>query len=281
MAQLFKNQPSGSKHDLRRVAEETRALLPGVLALKPQAPPIGHYCPYAKMPPLDPKYNPSLVAKVRVINGDTFDIAKNHVNAHHAKPVCVLNMANQVNPGGGWLNGAMAQEEELCYRSSLSFTLKKRHYPMGNHDVLYAPTVVVFRESYDKGHRLMDLQKPEHFPIVSVISVAAIRDPELNHGAALPSYRYVADRDLMKAKMRSILRVAAFNRHRQLVLGALGCGAFGNPNNEVADCWMEVLQENEFQGWWETIIFAVLDDMAASPHSNFEVFYAKLHGLRV
>ncbi|KAI9038056.1 uncharacterized protein KD926_011294 [Aspergillus affinis] len=285
MAQAFKIQPSGSKPDLRRIAEETKALLPGVLALKPQAPPNGHYCPYAKMAPLDFKYHPNLVAKVRVINGDTFDIASalsNPVpsNTHHAKHVCVLNMANQTNPGGGWLNGAMAQEEELCYRSSLSFTLKRRHYPMGSHDVLYAPSVVVFRENYSKGHRLMNLQKPDQLPVVSVISVAAIRDPELVPGTVLSKYRYAADRDLMKAKMRSVLRVAASKRHRRLVLGALGCGVFGNPNNEVADCWMEVLQENEFQGWFEAIAFAVLDNMTG-PSSNFEVFYSKLHGLRV
>ncbi|PLB55120.1 hypothetical protein P170DRAFT_432661 [Aspergillus steynii IBT 23096] len=285
MAQAFKIQPSGSKPDLRKVAEETKALLPGVLALKPQAPPNGHYCPYAKMAPLDPKYHPNLVAKVSVINGDTFDTARSlsnpaNFNSHHAKHVCVLNMANQVSAGGGWLNGAMAQEEELCYRSSLSFTLKRRHYPMGTCDVLYSPTVVVFRDNYSKGHRLMNLQKPEQLPVVSVISVAAVRDPELNHGPVLPRYRYAADRDLMKTKMRSVLRVAAFNRHRKLVLGALGCGVFGNPNNEVADCWMEVLQENEFQGWWDTIAFAVLDNMTG-PDSNFQVFYNKLHGLRV
>lgn len=285
IAQAFKIQSSGSKHDLRKVAEETKALLPGVLALKPQAPPDGHYCSYAKMAPLDPKYNPSLVAKVSVINGDTFDIARSisharHPSARHARHVCVLNMANQTSAGGGWLNGAMAQEEELCYRSSLSFTLKRRHYPIGKHDVLYSPTVVVFRENYRKGHSLMNIQKPEQLPVVTVISVAAVQDPELTKGSARPKYRFAADRDLMKSKMRSVLRMAAFNRHRQLVLGALGCGVFGNPNNEVADCWMEVLQENEFQGWWDTIVFAVLDNMTG-PTSNFQVFYNKLHGLRV
>jgi len=67
------------------------------------------------------------------------------------------------------------------------------------------------------------------------------------------------DRTLTKNKIRLSLRIAASQGHRRLVLGALGCGAFRNPNGEVASCWKEVLRETEFRGWWETVVFAVLD----------------------
>jgi uncharacterized protein (TIGR02452 family) len=172
---------------------------------------------------------------------------------------------------------------ELCYRSSLIFTLKLRYYPLGNRDAIYSPTVIVFRENFGDGHSLMDLQRPGSLPIVSVVSMAAVRRPEVDQSTQPPSYKCVEDRDLMKDKMRVILRIAAYNKHRKLVLGALGCGAFENPKEEVARCWAEVLQEPEFQGWWERMVFAVLENTneLAKSKGNFDVFHTSLHGLRV
>lgn len=86
-------------------------------------------------------------------------------------------------------------------------------------------------------------------------------------------------RELMKGKMRLSLRMAAHRGHGLLVLGALGCGAFKNPKEEVAACWLEVLQEVEFQGgWWEEVWFAVYD---RRNEGNFEVFENVLGGVKV
>jgi uncharacterized protein (TIGR02452 family) len=64
-----------------------------------------------------------------------------------------------------------------------------------------------------------------------------------------------------------------------LVLGALGCGAFRNPPEEVAICWLEVLQEEEFGGgWWDTIWFAIYD---TRNEGNFEVFEKILGGQEI
>lgn len=83
----------------------------------------------------------------------------------------------------------------------------------------------------------------------------------------------------MVAKMRVILRSAIRNRHRNLVLGAFGCGAFANPPEEVAGMWASVLQESEFQaGWFENIVFAVLDTAGSD---NFRVFESALDGLQI
>lgn len=280
---------SSRREILRSTAEQTKELLPNILALRPQDPPIGYYCQYSRVRALNPQYNPNLSTQIEVINDDTFDTAIRLGNVigpsstSNGKNVCVLNMASEKHAGGGWLRGALAQEEELCYRSSLSFTLKRRFYPIAARDALYSPTVVVFRENFTNGHRLMDLQRPESLPSVSVISIAALRRPSVNNRLSPPRYVRVADREAMKEKMRTTLRIAAFNKHRKLVLGALGCGAFGNPKDEVATCWVEVLQEQEFRGWWENITFAVLDNTAHLPTSdgNFDTFHSKLHGMMV
>ncbi|KAI9875691.1 MAG: hypothetical protein M1830_008119 [Pleopsidium flavum] len=193
-------------------------------------------------------------------------------------------MANAYHAGGGWLKGALAQEESLCYRSSLSFTLKRRFYPLPEISGVYSPSVVVIRKALSQGHGLLDLDKPEELPIVSAVSVAAARDPQVEKDSrGRERYKRGRDREVMKEKMRVVLRVVAVNGHRRVVLGALGCGAFRNPREEVVGCWKEVLLEGEFAGgWWERIVFAVMDDGGGkSGDGNFGVFSRGLDGLVV
>lgn len=286
---------NASKLERRRrlvqTAQETKQLLPGILKTLPHAPPNGYLYKPPKPPKLNPKYCPGFPpAEIKVLDADTFDTAidlgkcERYMTVRDKRPVCVLNMASARRAGGGWLNGALAQEEALCYRSSLSFTLKLRYYPLQDDQAIYSPTVVIIRNSFQNGHTLLDLTKPEELPVVSVISMAALRVPPLDNSDPRPKYRNPQDRELMKEKMRIILRIAAFNRHRRLVLGAFGCGAFLNPREEVADCWSEVFVEAEFQGgWWESVCFAVMDDLKEGKdgNGNFGVFYRKLHGTMV
>ncbi|KAI0537052.1 hypothetical protein GGR58DRAFT_502654 [Xylaria digitata] len=149
-----------------------------------------------------------------------------------------------------------------------------------NEDTLDAAYVVLVRSSMSDGHRFLVPQMPiTQLPIVSIISVAAIRRPalrtapgtsEYNSHRLQTTFKYPADRQLTKKKMRLALRIAAHEKHELLVLGALGCGAFRNPPEEVARCWSEVLDEIEFRGgWWREIWFAVLD---TKNEGNFNTF---------
>jgi uncharacterized protein (TIGR02452 family) len=80
--------------------------------------------------------------------------------------------------------------------------------------------------------------------------------------------------------MRNVLRIAVSHGHQRLILGALGCGAFGNPAGEVAACWAEVFGEEEFAvGWFEKVVFAVLEDGRVM--GNFGVFDEVLGGLEL
>ncbi|KUM60204.1 hypothetical protein ACN42_g6914 [Penicillium freii] len=223
---------------------------------------------------------PNADTVVKVVAGDTYDYALEMQNAGSTTdhmPVCVLNFANAYTPGGGWLNGALAQEEQLCYRSTLIDTLQRRFYAMTDLECLYSPNVIVFRNSIDNNYSFMSGDKELHLnPTVSVISMAARRKPDLT--ADQSTYMDVKHRYLMIAKMQLILRTAANNNHRRLVLGALGCGAFGHPTQEVADCWHKVLMKKEFRGWFEQIHFAVRD---SPKENNFEIFKKTLDGLKI
>ncbi|EEH08066.1 conserved hypothetical protein [Histoplasma capsulatum G186AR] len=282
---------------LSSIAAETTALLPNILATAPHAPPKGYLYAPPKPPRLSPRFCPNLPpTTIRIHDADTFDTAiglaecSKYITIKDKKPVCILNMANANNAGGGWKRGALAQEEALCYRSSLSFSLKLRYYPIPEMGAIYSPTVLVIRANMDEGeHKLLDLEQPDKLPVVSVVSVAALCLPEVRTrevpGVGIRQvYKDPADREIMKEKMRVVLRTAAVNQHRRLVLGALGCGAFENPKEEVADCWGEVFQEREFSGgWWESIIFAVMDDRdeGKDGDGNFGVFYKRLDGVFV
>lgn len=189
-------------------------------------------------------------------------------------------MASNISPGGGWRKGARAQEEALCYRSSLYLSLHKRYYPWKQRQGIYTPDVVIIRSDQSSGHKLlMPEVNPEDLPVVSVLSIAALRRPPVDNitidtadGGTIQRSVFArpSDRELTKTKMRLCLRMAASRGHGLLVLGALGCGAFRNPPKEVAHCWLEVLKENEFKGgWWEEIWFAVFDRRG---EGNLEVF---------
>lgn len=263
---------------LAEVAEETSILLPGLLATRPDVSNASFLC---QKEILDPTRCPSLPpTKVRVIDADTIDAAL-VLQAGSHKPIAVLNMANAKYGGGGWKYGALAQEEALCYRTSLIKTLHRKHYPIPDDAAIYSPTVLIIRESMSQGHDLLDFRDPSKLDVISVISCAAVCQPTLQKDAqGTPAYRDQKDIKSMKEKMRVILRTAIRNKHTQVVVGAFGCGAFGNPNHVVALMWAEVLQENEFQGgYWEDLVFAVLDGKTIG--SNFQVFHSTLDGISI
>jgi uncharacterized protein (TIGR02452 family) len=274
-----------ARKPLREIAAETRSLLPGLLATRPDVPDKGYLYKDGDAPYLDKQYCPNLPrTKVRVINSDTIDAAlalipsSAAINNNKRHP-CILNMANASSAGGGWEHGALAQEEALCYRTSLSKTLKKHYYPLPDRGGIYSPFLLVIREEIKSGHHLLDFTSPALLPVISAVSVAAVCMPQTTKDATgVQKYVLAQDRRLMEEKMRVILRMAAKNGHRQIVLGAFGCGAFANPRQEVAKMWADVLRESEFGGgWWSDVVFAVLDD----GRGNLRTFENGLDGIVV
>lgn len=274
---------------LRKVAKETLEKMPDILrGTTMRGSPFSFLVTKELAPPLQrsKSHYPDLKeTQVKVVNSDTLDAALALHYAHDIfesndlQEILVLNFANATKPGGGWENGAMAQEEAICYRSTLAATLKKKFYPMADDACIYSPGVVIFREDFERGHSFMWTEKPELLPIVAVISMAATEKPGVDKSVQPFRYKQSSQRTLMEDKMRMILRVAGDTFHRRLVLGAIGCGVFLHPVQEVADCWKRVLQEEEFKGWFEMVLFAVLD--TSDNTETFRIFKNTLHGLEM
>jgi uncharacterized protein (TIGR02452 family) len=196
------------------------------------------------------------------------------------KPVAVLNLASERSAGGGWYKGALAQEEALCYRSSLYLSLHKSYYPIPSLSAIYSPSVLIIRDAMARGHALLASTKAADLPVTSVISVAALRHPELTDDQK--QFKNAGARAETKRKIRLTLLIAAMNGHTKLVLGALGCGVFGNPPKEVAECFLEVFMEFP-GGWWEEVVFAIMDNVRGDQGGkngvgNYGEFYRVLDG---
>ena len=181
---------------------------------------------------------------------------------HQAKGynVVSLNFASATSPGGGFLNGARAQEEYLCRSSALYVTLKDSpmyayHRAKGNclysDAMIYSPDVPVFRGD---DHELLPSPYPASFITSAAPLATHVNLHELKH---LPKIIY--DRAL------KVLAVAQAHGHGSLILGAWGCGAFGNNGNLVADLFHKALTQ-DFAGAFEEVTFAIVD---TSPEGRF------------
>ena len=81
----------------------------------------------------------------------------------------------------------------------------------------------------------------------------------------------------MKEKMRTVLRIAAKWKHRDLCLGAFGAGpGFRNPVHQLASMWRDLLfKEPEFQGIFTNVVFAIEKTSGASgplEPTDYEIF---------
>ena len=205
----------------------------------------------------------------------------------------LLNMASLYHPGGGVLQGSGAQEEDLCRRSTLAISLyqfslpggrygdladmvgvKRRaeRYPMDNtYGGIYSPDITFFRGTRDEGYVLLD----EPFK-AAVISVASLNyNPKHGHNQLDDGNIPEADKPILKEKIRTILRIGALKGHDSLVLGALGCGAFCTPPAQMARLFHQVLDEQEFQGCFKEIVFAIIDSPSSNNFKPFQKEFQK------
>lgn len=174
------------------------------------------------------------------------------------EPVC-LNFASAKNPGGGFLSGARAQEESLARSSGLYASLSSQQ-EMYEHNrrlktslysdyMIYSPRVPVFR--YETGELR---EMPYHVSFISApaVNASAIRKNEPENTPKIHTY--------MAQRLMRILWVARKMGHKTVVLGAWGCGVFGNDPEEVAGIYRKMLAPGGLsRGWFAHIVYAVHD----------------------
>ena len=235
--------------------------------------------------------SPLLHTEVQVLNMDCI-LATRQLVEQGMNPA-LLNMASLYHPGGGVLTGSSAQEEDLCRRSNLAISLyqfslpggrfgdladmvrvKRRteRYPMDNIcGGIYSPDITFFRGTREEGYILLD----EPFK-AAVISVASLNyNPKHGHNKLDNGNIPESDKPILKEKIRTILRIGALKGHDSLVLGALGCGAFCTPPAQMARLFHQVMNEQEFQGRFSKIVFAIIDSPSSNNYQPFKKEFVK------
>lgn len=204
-------------------------------------------------------------APVIEVTNETTTAAVQRLQALGKHNVVALNFASARNQGGGFLSGALAQEEDLCRKSGLYSCLKTKplfynanimcddcYYTNG---IIYSPNVPFFRDEYD-----LFLETPYKFSIITAPA------PNLNGMKDGPKDGEKYSKTLA-TRICKILDIAAMNGHKTIVLGAWGCGAFGNPPTLIANMFRAGLMVTPA---FEHVCFAVYD--IREPPTVYETF---------
>ncbi len=202
-----------------------------------------------------PRFAPGQSETRMTVTNETTLEAASRLVAAGLRPVA-LNFASARHPGGGFLSGARAQEESLARSSALYACLEgnpmyawnnAHRDPFYADHVIYSPDVPVFR--LDSG-ALLD--EPYTCAILTCPAVnarvALERDPTCQP----------AIRDAMARRIERVLAIAAAHGHAEIILGAWGCGAFGNDPREIAALFRDALA-GPYHGIFAQVVFAIVD----------------------
>lgn len=204
------------------------------------------------------------------------------------KRVAVLIFGSQHRPGGGARSGrGSLQDEWACYRApallaGLEETRNQRvragRGPGRNKeqgarwlafgDAVCVPSVPIMRDA-----RLGLLDVSGGADCFDAIYMAAEKNPKLREievrGRKTLVFEDPAEADKLREAARSQMFLARSMGARVLILGAWGCGNYGNPPEIVAQSVLDVLRADAtFHDCFDAIHFAVLSER----DPNFEPF---------
>lgn len=205
-----------------------------------------------------PKFedNPKIIFSKRTTTEACQNMISNYSEAHYK--VGAFNFASAKHPGGGFLRGALAQEESIARVSTLYPSLLRcpdfYNYNMSlktalySDYIIYSEGVTIFKD--DEGEFL---DKPYNVDIITspAPNAKVIRDNEKHNISKINI--------TMENRIRKIIKVAILNNIDCLVLGAFGCGVFGNSLHDVSKIFKKILIEEDYQKYFKVIEFAIYD----------------------
>ena len=181
--------------------------------------------------------------------------------------VGVLNFASARHAGGGFLNGAMAQEEAIAYCSNLYVNQIVTPYYDQNAKVrsaMYTDHMIWSGVTFFRDSKYRFLEKP--------VKTNVLTSPAVNMGQVrIKGENEDIAKRVMKHRMGLILDLFAEKGCKTLVLGAFGCGVFQNDPDDVAKNWIDLIGEKGHH--FDQIIMTGLDKPGFSKYQVFEKYF--------
>ena len=202
----------------------------------------------------EPLGSPNETDTIFVVNGLTTLDSVRAEFSEDPELLC-LNFASARHPGGGFLKGSEAQEESIARASGLYKCLMKAEpYYIANRrtetclytdHIIYSPGVPVFK---DKEGELMD----------EAVRTAIITAPAVNTGVVRRQEPENVDKieSVMARRMEMVLAICKKHGHQTLILGAWGCGVFGNDPEVIASMFKDLLI-GKYKNQFKKVVFSV------------------------
>ncbi|HMP82116.1 MAG TPA: TIGR02452 family protein [Verrucomicrobiota bacterium] len=228
------------------IANQIAKAKAGTMLYTPEKPPVTHEVEAKRQTLFEARNETAFQALARLAASGSGHLA-------------CLNFASAKNPGGGFLNGSLAQEEALACASGLYPCLLKapQYYERNRANrsalyldlVIFSPFVPFFRD--DDGELI---GKP--------VLASVITAPAPNAGAVAQNEPANSKQiePTLRRRAELVLEIAMAHQVDQLVLGAWGCGVFRNDPRAVARIFADLLQPGgRFAGAFGKVVFAVFD----------------------
>lgn len=189
----------------------------------------------------------------------TTDLCARKYNSDPDCKIAVMNFANRNHCGGGYRHGSNAQEEDLCrVMPELYASMDKTKFPKDETTVWISKSVEIMRDSSADYEILPDAKRLS----VTVASAAA---PNVSRGKEKFDEKRVRD-TLINLFISTKQNCPTINT---LILGAWGCGSFGNNPTTIAKIMFDIC--SKYGGLYNNIIFAI---PASEKNSvNYDAFF--------
>lgn len=178
----------------------------------------------------------------------------------------ILNMASDKAPGGGVTRGSSAQEESLCIQGGLYDPLMKfnKYYPWEKNNIegFYHPNVPFIRDV-----NFAFLDKPYYMGVISMAMLRHKIKAKTNTSRGTEAYNVIYN------KIDTFLATAYLYGHDAVVLGAWGCGAFGNDPVKVSQIFKDVIKD-KYSKTFERILFGIVDNEKSDNYTVFKKTFA-------
>eukprot|EP01083_Nonionella_stella_P027245 74994_1 len=213
--------------------------------------------------------------------------------------IAMLNFSSARNPGGGWDTGAIAQEESIARSSTLIHAItqyetdfyeyhKQRKSMLYSHALIYSPQVVIMKhgngvaiergdgcyrcdvitspavnaKNYIKRARHTDSMMKKYGQLNKKYKGQSISSEE-TQAAAWNVVEHV-----MRERCARVLELAMKYGNEYLILGAWGCGVFGNDSMMIGRIFAELLRDR-YHNVFRKVVFAILDQKKKKPLDKF------------